>query len=105
MLLYCPWGFLMSTSLLGRKDLGVIDTTVVQGLTSRDNRLSRYSGLLHFIARQVLGGSEGVEEAIENCRLTASQNARQFESEGAFRSWLFRILIDEATAVRRSLRK
>jgi len=51
----------------------------------------------------VLGGSDGVEEALENCRLAAFQNVRQFESEGAFRSWLFRILIDEASAVRRRI--
>jgi len=33
---------------------------------------------------------------VENCRITASQNPPTFEYEGAFRSWLVRILIDEA---------
>ena len=90
----------MCTSL---GDSTATDTRLLGGFAPFDNQLSRYSSLLRFIARRVLGGSDGVEEALENCRLAAFQNVRQFESEGAFRSWLFRILIDEASAVRRRI--
>jgi DNA-directed RNA polymerase specialized sigma24 family protein len=69
--------------------------------TQFDARFSRCYGLLHFIACRVLQDSEGAEEVIENCRVRASQNAPDFEQEGAFRSWLVRILMDEAFAVRR----
>ena len=69
-----------------------------------DARFSRCYGLLHFIARRILGSSEGAEEAIEHCRVRASQNPLEFEQEGAFRSWLLRILMDEALAARRRRR-
>ena len=57
--------------------------------------------LLHFIACRVLGGPERADDAIENCWLTASRNPPRFEYEGAFRSWLLRVLIDEALAILR----
>jgi len=69
--------------------------------TQFDTRFSRYHGLLRFIACRVLSNSEGAKEAIENCRVRASQNPSEFEQEGAFRSWLVRILLDEAMAIRR----
>jgi DNA-directed RNA polymerase specialized sigma24 family protein len=50
-------------------------------------------------ARRVLGGGERMEEAVQNCWPVASRNPPSFESEAAFRSWLFRLLIDEAWAV------
>jgi hypothetical protein len=64
-------------------------------------RFSRCHRLLHFIACRVLGGPEQADEAIENCRRTASRNLRRFEYEGAFRSWLVSVLIDEALALLR----
>jgi DNA-directed RNA polymerase specialized sigma24 family protein len=62
---------------------------------------SRSRGLLHFLACRVLGGPERAEVAIENCRLTASRKLRRFDREGAFRSWLVRVLITEALAILR----
>jgi DNA-directed RNA polymerase specialized sigma24 family protein len=64
-------------------------------------RFSRCYGLLCFIARRVLGGTEEARESCKNCWLTASRNPPKFEHEGAFRSWLLRIVIDEALAIRR----
>jgi hypothetical protein len=55
--------------------------------------------LLHFIACRVLGGPERASDAVENCWQTACQNPPRFESEGAFRSWLARVLMDEALAI------
>jgi DNA-directed RNA polymerase specialized sigma24 family protein len=64
-------------------------------------RFSRCYRLLHFIACCVLGGAERTEEVIERCRLRASLCPPRFEYEGAFRSWLLRVLIDEAVVVLR----
>lgn len=63
-------------------------------------RFWRCYRLLHFLACRVLGGAEQADDAIENCWLTASRDPPQFEYEGAFRSWLVRVLIDEALAIR-----
>ncbi len=75
---------------------------------SRDERkstfelqFSRSRRLLHFVARRILHCIEEADEAVKNCRLTASRNPPRFTSEGAFKSWLVRILIDEATLLLR----
>src|SRR5262249_30413301 len=72
--------------------------------TEFDARFSRCYGLLQFVARRILGRTEGVADVIENCRVRASQSSLDFEQEGAFRSWLVRVLIDEALAVLRKNR-
>jgi DNA-directed RNA polymerase specialized sigma24 family protein len=64
-------------------------------------RFWRSYGLLHFIACRVLGSPERADDAIENCWLRASRSPLRFEHKGAFRSWLFRVLIDEALAILR----
>src|SRR3979411_1598410 len=61
---------------------------------------SRCHRLLYFLACRVLGAPERSDDAIENCWLTASRSPPLFECEGAFRSWVLRILIDEALAIR-----
>jgi len=62
-------------------------------------RFERCHRMLYFIACRVLGGSERAEEAVQNCRRTASGNLSRFEYEGVFRSWLLRVLIGEALAI------
>ena len=54
---------------------------------------------LFFIAYRVVGDARIATEAVENCFLTASRNAPTFASDGAFGSWILRILIDEAVLV------
>ena len=66
-------------------------------------RFSRCLGVLHFTARRVLGSPEGADLAIGNCWGVASRNTPNFASEGAFRSWLLRVLIDEALIIRRQV--
>jgi DNA-directed RNA polymerase specialized sigma24 family protein len=75
---------------------------------SRDERKSTFElqfarsrRLLYFVARRILHCIEEAEEAVNNCRLTASRNPPRFSSEGAFKSWLVRILIDEAALLLR----
>jgi len=60
---------------------------------------SRCRGLLRFVACRVLRSCEGADEAVERCFLTACGDPQEFEYEGAFRSWLVRILIDEALLI------
>ncbi len=59
-------------------------------------RFWRCNRLLHFIARRILDDPEQAKKAVENCWHSASASAPRFEFEGAFRSWLVRVLIDEA---------
>src|ERR1700722_9979701 len=59
-------------------------------------RFARCHGILCFLASRVLGSPEQVHEVVENCRIRASRNPPTFEYEGAFRSWLARVLINEA---------
>jgi len=56
--------------------------------------------VLYFACR-VLSDEEKAPIAIRNCWRTALCNPPHFEYEGAFRSWLVRILIDEALAILR----
>jgi hypothetical protein len=64
-----------------------------------DARFSRCQEMLYFLAFRVLGSPERADDVVENCRITASQDPPTFEYEGAFRSWLVRILIDEALVI------
>ena len=64
-------------------------------------RFWRCNSLLHFLAYRILGTHEEAGNAVENCRIVASRNPPDFAYEGAFRSWVARILIDEALAILR----
>jgi len=55
--------------------------------------------MLYFMACRVLGSPEEVEDAVQSCYLAASRNPPKFENQGAFTSWLLRILIDEALVI------
>lgn len=57
--------------------------------------------MLYFLAGRLLGGPERVEDVVESCWVTASRNPPRFEYEGAFRSWLVRVLVDEVLAMLR----
>ena len=75
-----------------------------QSWTEFEARFLRCYGVLYFLALRILGSSAGVEDVIENCRVRASQSSVEFGQEGAFRSWLVRVLIDEALGVLRKKR-
>jgi DNA-directed RNA polymerase specialized sigma24 family protein len=61
-----------------------------------DVRFWRAYRLLYFVADRILDDSERAEMAVEHCWHSASVRPPHFEYEGAFRSWLVRVLIDEA---------
>ena len=63
---------------------------------------SRYRGLLLLVANRVLNNSDDAESAVENILFLASHLAPGFDSEGAFRSWVVRLAMDEALAIRRA---
>jgi DNA-directed RNA polymerase specialized sigma24 family protein len=54
---------------------------------------------LHYMADLILNNSEMAEHAVQNCRLKASRDLPGFESEGEFRGWIFRLLINEALKI------
>jgi hypothetical protein len=62
-----------------------------------NQQFSHCREMLHFVACRILTSVDAAEMAVRNCHRTASRNPPRFQSEGAFKSWLIRILIDEAT--------
>ncbi len=64
---------------------------------SFNQQFSHCREMLHFIACRILTSVDEAEKAVRNCHRTASRDCPQFQNDGAFKSWLVRILIDEAT--------
>jgi DNA-directed RNA polymerase specialized sigma24 family protein len=73
---------------------------ILDEMSAFETRILESGGLLRFIASRVLDAPEEIEEAVENCFRTASRNPKSFEYGGEFRSWLVRILLDEALVIR-----
>jgi DNA-directed RNA polymerase specialized sigma24 family protein len=69
-----------------------------------DERYPRCRRALHLIARRILANPEMAGRAVENCWLRASRNPPSFESEGAFGSWIMRLLITEAACILHQVR-
>lgn len=65
-----------------------------------EEQFARYRGLVRFVVSRFLSDPEQVEEAVENCFLTALRHPMSFEHAGEFRRWLVRIAIDEAAEIR-----
>jgi hypothetical protein len=63
------------------------------------NWFSRSRNTLHYMADLILRNSEMADHAVQTCRQKASRNLTGSESEGEFRSWVFRLLIDEALKI------
>jgi DNA-directed RNA polymerase specialized sigma24 family protein len=63
------------------------------------DRFARSCSLLHFIACRILRDPERAQLAVRNCWVRASRNSPIFGNDGEFRSWLLRLLIDEALAI------
>ena len=59
-------------------------------------RFSRCRSSLFKLAVRLLQDDGDAQRAVHNCRVSALRGSPDFKSEGAFRSWLFRILIAEA---------
>lgn len=88
-----------------RPDDSVLLTSALRGDEHALNELfSRYYRFLYFLAFRVLGGREDAQDAVQNCLLRAVRNLQQFNNNGAFRSWLSRILVNEAISLLRKRR-
>ncbi len=68
------------------------------------NECLRYAVLLEQIAERLLEGETGAEEAVSRCIIAAVRVRIVADSEGAFRSWLMRLVIEEALRIRRERR-
>ena len=62
-------------------------------------RAARYRRLLYFVADRVLGDPDRATIAVDNSLYSAAHYVTTFDCEGAFRSWLVRLAIDEALAI------
>jgi RNA polymerase sigma-70 factor, ECF subfamily len=62
---------------------------------------SRYRPILYRLAQRILRNHEESEDAVQNCSLVAFRKMESFRYEGAFRSWLARILVNEAITILR----
>ena len=69
-------------------------------LEALDVLFSRYRRTLLLVAYRVLGDHNQAEDAVQRCLQSAgSRHVPRIETEGAFRSWLVRILIDVALLI------
>jgi len=91
----------MSCPNEGKMEMSLIANRFEEDSAAFDVRFRRCYSMLHLVACRVLSTPEWVEQAVGNCWYTASRYCPRFETEGAFRSWLLRVLIDEALALGR----
>jgi RNA polymerase sigma-70 factor (ECF subfamily) len=88
-----------------REDDGHLISKSLSGDREASNvLLSRYRQLLYRLAHRVLRNHEDCEDAVQNCLLLAFSKLSAFKHEGAFRSWLARILFNEAVSILRQRR-
>jgi RNA polymerase sigma-70 factor, ECF subfamily len=66
---------------------------------------SRYRPILYRLAQRILRNHEESEDAVQNCSLVAFRKMESFRYEGAFRSWLARILVNEAITILRKRKR
>jgi RNA polymerase sigma-70 factor, ECF subfamily len=66
---------------------------------------SRYRPILYRLAQRILRNHEESEDAVQNCSLAAFRKLTSFKYEGAFRSWLARILVNEAITILRKRKR
>jgi RNA polymerase sigma-70 factor, ECF subfamily len=86
-------------------DESVLIVKALQGDREALNTLfSRYYAFLHGLACHVLGGREDAEDVVQNSLIRALGSLQQFNNAGAFRSWLSRILVNEAIDLLRKKR-
>ena len=64
-----------------------------------ESRFSKNRKLIAFVARRLLDSHEDAEIAVKQCFKTASSKPLVFTNDGAFRSWILRIVIDEALLI------
>ena len=89
-------------SLSGRPVCGVANRTSDESSSRPSDFESRFiknRKLIVFVARRVLDSHKDAEIAVKKCFKTASRNPPLFTQDGAFRSWILRMVIDEALLI------
>lgn len=81
------------------KDDNLIKMALQEDQEALDVLFTRYRRLLYDLARRILRNHEEAEDAVQTCLLLAYRNLCNVKDEGSFRSWLVRILINEAFAI------
>jgi asparagine synthase (glutamine-hydrolysing) len=98
-----PQDVLQQQTLSGGPVCGVANRTsdANWGKNSSDieSRFSKNRKLITFVARRLLENHEEAEAAVKECFKTASRNPPVLTSNGAFRSWILRMVIDEALLI------
>jgi RNA polymerase sigma-70 factor, ECF subfamily len=61
--------------------------------------------MLYRLAQRILRNHEESEDAVQNCSLVAFRKMETFKYEGAFRSWVARILVNEAITILRKRKR
>jgi DNA-directed RNA polymerase specialized sigma24 family protein len=64
-----------------------------------EQRFSSCRGLLTEIADRVLSGEDDVKEAMQRSYAAAAGERRRFRSDGEFRRWLVRTVLNEALMI------
>ena len=89
----------LNSAVLDLKD----DNLIIMALQGDQEALhvlfTRYRRLLYDLAHRVLRNDEEAEDAVQNCLLLAYRNLSDVKCQSSFRSWLVKILIDEAFAI------
>jgi hypothetical protein len=90
-----------SMSELRSEDEDGTSSNLQGNLEALDVLFSRYRRTLLLVAYRVLGdhNQAEAEDAVQRCLQSASDNVPQFRNDGAFRSWLVRVLINEALLI------
>jgi len=89
----------LNSAVLNLKD----DNLIIMALQGDQEALhvlfARYRRLLYDLAHRVLRNDEEAEDAVQNCLLLAYRNLSDVKCQSSFRSWLVKVLIDEAFAI------
>jgi len=86
--------------------MGCSDAEVVERVRSGDTAsyeilMRRYNQRLFRVARAIVGVDADAEDAVQNAYIQAYLHLDQFRGEAAFSTWLTRIAIRQALAIRR----
>ena len=89
----------LNSSAVHPKDDNLLKIALQGDQEALDFLFTRYRRLLYDLARRILRNHEEAEDAVQNCLLLGYRNLSNVNCEGSFRSWLVRILVNEALAI------
>jgi DNA-directed RNA polymerase specialized sigma24 family protein len=84
---------------IGLLETGQLTTRDQEHLDQFAHWFARCGKTLHYMADLILNNLELAQHAVENCKQKALRDLPSFQSEGEFRGWIFRVLINEALRI------